>query len=532
MREHGATKRDQVRTLGTTGRSAPVHSTRNTRPLGSLALLGVAVLLLLLSPALLGSARAYTVGPSGAPVEPDPMLEGNVTVASHPAGYAALQYAPATGTPQNISASIDQRVKNPYQVTPTSILAPGILQGEKIAGTYWNTTGFWPGHGTILGGATETGPTVTTVNGQPAITFTLNTSAAHLNSVAIQSSLIIASNWPSPTNPAFDTYTIGATLTGPSCPVAGACYADLGIYNQTAWVGLSYNAANGGSQVVTAGVASARIAPGTGAYSSATFATLSQSAVAGFNASGSGATSNIAFSVGLWLPATATAATYTLTIVDVALTTSPLVLGNTIWGAKNTTMQRGTVFGADNLSSFSPPFSYTSVAGGGYTVAITQQATDLPGANVSLTEGPINIANATAGGPGYVEQVTYQFTFGLPVAPGLSYTTFKLVDKLGISGVQYVSASFGGSSYTSVYQALLPLKWTTVQSTTTATLGQAWLGIIDYTQAQWNSISTAPSFFSASGLAYYYWVAVGIVASALGLGAGAAARNASQLRTR
>lgn len=531
MREQGTVKGDQVRTIGTIGRAPFAHSTRNAARLGTLAVLVAVVALLALTP-FLGVGRAYTPLPTGPAIEPNPMIEGNVTVASHASGWAALQYAPATGTPQNISASIDQRVKNPYQVTATSILAPGILQGEKIAGTYWNTTGFWSGHSAAAGGAVFTGPTVTTVNGQPAVAFTLNTTTKSGNNITINSASIASANWPSPSNPAFDTYTEGATFSGPACPTASLCFGTIDIYNTTTACGMTFNPANGASQVVAGGLNSFHIQPGGNSYATATFAGLSQSAVCGFNVTGAGATSSASFGLVFSLPKTATAATYTLTVVDAALTTSPLVLGNTIWGAKNVTMQRGIVNTVDNLSSFSPPFTYTTIAGGGWTVAITQQSTDLPGANTTLTEGPINLANATAGGPGYVEQVTYQFTFGLPVAPGLTYTTFKLVDKLGVSGVQYVSASFGGSSYTSAYQALKSGVWTTIQASAVGTLGQAWLGIIDYTQAQWNSISTPPSFFSASGLAYYYWVAVGIVAAALGLSAGAAARSASQLRTR
>jgi hypothetical protein len=127
-----------------------------------------------------------------------------------------------------------------------------------------------------------------------------------------------------------------------------------------------------------------------------------------------------------------------------------------------------------------------------------------------------------------VEQITYSFQYGLPVAPSLTYSSFKLIDRVNISGIQYSSVSFGGTSYTAAYNGYGVCGTTTctglgtyntVQAAVTATTVQSWIGIVLFTGPQWDSISQAPGIFSANGLQYWWYVFIGAII-ALGGGIG------------
>ena len=58
--------------------------------------------------------------------------------------------------------------------------------------------------------------------------------------------------------------------------------------------------------------------------------------------------------------------------------------------------------------------------------------------------------------------------------------------------------------------------------------------IVDYTQSQWNSISNSPGLFTLAGIEYYWWIAVGGLATLIGLGGAAkhAGTKADQERIR
>ena len=60
------------------------------------------------------------------------------------------------------------------------------------------------------------------------------------------------------------------------------------------------------------------------------------------------------------------------------------------------------------------------------------------------------------------------------------------------------------------------------------------LQIVDYTQSQWNTISNSPGLFTLAGIEYYWWIAVGGLATLIGLGGAAkhAGTKADQERIR
>ncbi len=502
---------------------------------------------------LLGTARAYNPLPTGVgtvSIEPNPWLEGNVTISTHASTYSALQYAASSGT-GNLSARIDPRVVNPLSVNPSDIVATGTIQQEKAptatASAYWNSSTYW-GHPAAQCANTITAAAVATVNGISVVQASENAThcAPGVNNQLISSPAIPISLYPS-VSPAFDYVTMIYGLAGPACPGgAGTCYAVAGINNASN--GGTTNAqqytgyaAKTGTATEGAAAAQDEVAPGGIGYYSMSLAQLSNSHC-GFNTTAGGSYSaSIQAMVQLVVPSTAsTTDTYTVTIYGWEFSTSPFTFGTTVWAGASVT--RNVAFGNLNLTTLAPSQSWQSVSGGGYTEAIVQRASDLPSANVTITTTPINVANATAGGPSYVQQATYQFTFGLPVAASLSYGTFKLNDQVNVSGVQYLSVSFGGTSYTTTYQAYATCTSSTctgfqkiqvVQASVAPTTAQAWQATIYYTGPQWDSISVAPGLFSPQYFSYIWFVFLGVIVTALGLSSAWVVQNrrAQQIRS-
>lgn len=485
----------------------------NARTAGVIAavvimLLGGGALLFGASPAL-----AYT---PHAGIEPNPTLATNVTISSHPAGGAPLQYLDQYSRWQNLTAHVDAaHVANPYAIAPSDIVAPGILQGEKVAGTYWNLTGtgtLWhTQYNGLASGSVLTGPTAATVNGEPAVQYTVNTSDADPGSVDIGYAITPA-QLPS-TNLAFDFLTIGIELAGTA--QAGA-YADAVVFNQSAggtWAPQVY-ASNGTLQPFNGTVAGAPALPadaGQEEYFSISMASMKCWAGTALTCSHmSGASPVTTYYLGfvLYIPKVASTV-YTVTVTDLAVGTAPLSLGTTQWHKASVTV---AAFGAGafpaNLSAFQPSFTYSSVAGGGYTVAIAQAASDVSASTISaaaLTNGS--------------ESVTYSFPMGLPAAPSLAYGNAKLTDTPFLAPWQYVAINFAGTSYLSAYQAAkVQGNYTTIVPTVLPTTNASWVGTVTYTESQWLSISGAPGFFTPAGLAYWFWVLVGAFAGLLGIG--------------
>jgi hypothetical protein len=274
-----------------------------------------------------------------------------------------------------------------------------------------------------------------------------------------------------------------------------------------------------------------KVYTGTTAYLTYSLANLNVGSVS----FASGTTLKVGFQ--LFLPKAATQ-TMTVQILGLNIGTSALTLGTSPWGTTTKTLQSFNGVAA-NLTVLAPTFSYSSIVAGGYTVAVIQAGTDV--ANATATASAVSLGNSTAGGTGYVEQITYTFGFGLPVAPTVSYTSFKLIDRVNISGAQYSSVSFGGTSYTTAYAGYGTCTagtctgfgvYNTVQAAVTATTAQSWIGIVVFTGPQWDSISAPPGIFSANGLQYWWYVFVGaILAIAGGAGIGGSAWVTRQQRS-
>jgi hypothetical protein len=474
------------------------------------------------------TARAYS--PQGG-FEPNPELEGNVTFATHVSGWPPLEYTATSGT-TNLSAGIDPRVPNPIVVDPADVVAPAVLQGEKVGSAYWNSTsltttdctnGQWVN---ISGGAgTINRFTVQTVNGEPAEQLAVNTSAS--SAVTAQAHFLVpVASWPS-SNLQFDYFTAMGYLSGAASSSVSLTANLLGCSGSSATgYPIVYSSANGSvadSGKTGGSYLGASIHPGGEFAVSVSLAQVNASGFAGDTGAG--------FQFELGLPKEASV-TYDLVITGMTVSTSPLTLGTTWWtgGTAKTNITREVFLGNENLTSLKPSFAYADIAGGGYTAAIVQTASDL--ANATVTTSAVNVANATAGGPAYVEQATYDFPFGFPAAPGVTYGSFKLTDTPEVAGPQYAVVTIGGTAYTTTYAAYSPGKTYAVVASVSPTTTTYWVGVLYYTGAQWDSISAPPGIFSASGLEYWWFVLIGAILAVAGGSSAWVTRNERGLRTR
>jgi hypothetical protein len=448
-----------------------------------------------------GGARAYTPQDN---LEPNPALAGNVTFSTHPGGAAALQYTDSFGHWQNLSANLDPTVRDPITLNPSDALASGVLQANKLGGTgglAWNATGSWSS--SVQGGAVQT-IAQTTVNGAVGISDTVNTSL-HGADTPLAYITIPKADYPS-TTLSFDWLTITGFVTFPATSYTGtarvqfndgsSCYVNPGWYGTNG----SLEAATSALQTIS-GTASA-VVP--------FFFSVPESLLMSTGGAGCAFGSSETFLQIAYVLPTAASVNYVTTVTGVGLTTGALTFGPTIWNAKNGTtgILREADIGNLNLTTLSPSFAYTSIAGGGYTAAIAQAASLATG--VTISEVPLGNGS---------EQVSYGMNYGLPTAPSLTYGSFKLTDTPRLAAWQYVSINYAAVSYISVYQASAHVNnYTTIVSSVSATTAETWTGTVVYTEAQWVSISGPPAFFSTNGIAYWFWVAVGALGGLFALG--------------
>ena len=218
------------------------------------------------------------------------------------------------------------------------------------------------------------------------------------------------------------------------------------------------------------------------------------------------------------MPESATTGEYTsnVTIYGLSLTSAPLSLGT----FTNSTGQHvvDALETGQTMNTFSPNFAWTSINNNGYSVAVSQ-----PLQNVTQTQTPITSGN-------YIEQVGYQGSFLLPSAPGLSYGPANVTVNLTVPASQFQVLDINGASYLSTLGnktngtvALL--------TSTNPTTQISYLAFVDYTASQWQSISHPAGIFTYDGIAYYYWLAIGAIASLLGLGVGVRHANTKREQT-
>lgn len=423
-------------------------------------------------------------------IQPNPLMNTNITWSNFYPGWNALEYNNSTAN-RTLPTSMSAFYSNPICINPTEIMANGTLQNEKIGGEYWNNTQtddiLYPSNG-------ETHSISATKNGQnTAISMSTNGSKSQSSSITLQSNVMSISYLPS-NNPAYDWFTISYKTDIPN---------NAGYYTTIAL----------GNNTIQSNPILQMNGTGTG-YITFSLAQIEKNTPIGFNLTGKNKLNLFAIAVNMFLPQqTTNTSSYTTTITGMAISTNPFTLGTSIHNGTSKTIYKST--GNLKLNAFAPAFPWQSITNNGYTVATSQQMQNLSTTQASLSTG---------------EEVTYSGNFELPTAPDLSYSGTNITMALNVSGSQYKIANLNGVSYISAING--KTNGTYVFGSVNPNSANSMILQIDYSQSQWDSISSVPSIWTIAGIQYYWFLILGIVASVIGLGAGKFAQTKSGLRVR
>ena len=463
------------------------------------------------------SAAATTASPTVLTtnsIQPNPLMMGNITWSSFQSNWSnPLTYQSGANVTDTsiLPASLNTGVyTNPITVNPADIVAPTVLQGDKIGTQYWNNSANWA-IGSILYGDAIAKTANGSYNGQQTVETTMNTSNTNSNLYTSYMTIPITA-LPS-NNPSYDYITMIYGMTGPS--LTGS-YAEMQIRDYTSEKTGTWTA---GINSTTEQLQKTGTTINTGQYGLFTASLQQMNNMMGaqplFNLTGTNSITNIQIMATLHLPAATGDNTYTLTIYGLAITETPLNLGTVINNNSPSTavaMSGNAMY----LSQLNANFKYTAIENGGYTAAVAQsfnQSNDPTVSQAAISQG------------NYIEQVTYQSAgYKLPTATDLTYGTFTMTQTMnGIAGSQYVVANLGGVSYTTQINKLNGTTAMYYGIIANPNTNSSMILTLDYTASQWNSVSGAPPFFSLAGLEYYWWVGLIGFFSLIGLGSAALA---------
>jgi hypothetical protein len=452
---------------------------------------------------------------------PSPRLETNVTEQVHDSGWGTLGYENQTGALHNLSAILDPHVTNPISVNMSDVQS-GVLQGNDLGASAWQSTSSW----TVSQPASAPGAvdslSTATVNGETAITESLNTTDAGAAGATYSGSISLSvptGKWPS-TVPANVWVAIAYDFSGPTCPVSGDCYASLSLANESTASVVStcypsWSAATGALGPCGAAVTTQAEDTGGPAYWLVNLGTASifPTSAADFNVTGAGKTTTLTIRVGITLPKTATAGTYSATVQGAALSATPIVMGLTTWHGALT--QRTGIVGEANLTTLSPTFTYSEVADGGFSLAVEQGVAQLPSGRAAASLITLSSSNPSSHNGTYAGQVSYAYNFSLPASQYLSYHASAITDTLGVNGTQYQAVSVNGVSVIANYTGSKADANVTAASPVNPT-DPFWSALVSFTAQQWNEIinalNGAGDFINAVSPSVATYVAVGILA--------------------
>ena len=448
-----------------------------------------------------GSAFAASPAPySPAPIEPNPLLNVNATWSSFNSSWSPMEYYNGTGY-QNISAEPNPSSPNYISINPEYMNIPQI-EDQNASYGYWNKSGnIFPN---TLNNPTP-GRVVTAgnneINGYQDVYISTNESLSNTVIGGGAGTTISYSKMPS-NNIAYDYITALYSVEGP---------AQTGPTFQLRILNNSYSGPAGIGYSTT-------ITTGQTAFFSLSLAQMQK--IDNNTDFGLTVSNGISLFLNIQLPEGTN--TYTVTLEAFAITTYPISIGQYANGSQIYQYTGNHL----QLAKFSPT-TKANVINSGYTESLSQ-----PLQNATITQTPISSGN-------YIEQVEYQGSFGFPSAPDLTYGPANLTEHfnatsstssvsaaqtqiLDINGVSYLSTISGRNGTVALLTAANP----------TSTV--SFLQIVDYTQAQWDSISSPPGIFTIAGIEYYWWIAVGGLATLIGLAAAAkhAGTKADQERIR
>ena len=402
------------------------------------------------APAMSSSQASAFTSQTNANLLPNPVLSSNITWSSFNSQWAPLEYSNGTNM-KNLTANLNTEYANPITINTADISSTSLHKA--VDGQYYNSTTpkiiyQAPTAGSIFKHGTKGTTIYMEENGSKQGAYYAGEEIAYpVTSIPYN-------------NPAYDFVTITGYLTGAKLTGVNA---QIGITNNTT----STYPANPGITMYPTGTTE-------GYYLSESLANVNL-------------TLNKASGLGIVLQLTMPAATtgiYNLTITGIAVTTYPMILGQNNAG-KQITKTTGSV----QLSSFKPTGEMT-VTNDGYTVAVSQSIQNL------TTE-----QSEISGNPSYVEQVTYEGSYQLPMAPDLTYSNSVISEKFNISTSQTTVLDVNGLSLLNTISSKNgTITLLTVNPNQKTTLIQ----IVDYTSSQWTAVSGPPGFFSVNGILYYF----------------------------
>jgi hypothetical protein len=418
--------------------------------------------------------------------QPNPSLNTNVTWSSFNSSMSWNEYLNATGQPGYINAEPSAFYSNYITINPSDIIAPKALQNNalgNLTNTWDSSLNAW----TVAGATTNVTSTNTWANasGMGEIKLINDVTGTHRGAGGTMYYTINAPNYPSQNL----EYDYVSTIFSVSTPTNSGAVGFMNLWN-------SSNVGGYRTPTITSGIY----------YFSENLAQLQKESdyIGTFNTTaGKGYSAYLRFNLQLDIPSGAPDGTYSITLNGLALTTYPIVFGANSTG--NIVNSASTL----QLSNFRPDISNVSIVNGGYTEALSQELSDL---NYAQTQTPISSGN-------YIEQVGYQGTFSFPSAPDLSYTGANFTLPLSVSGSQYQALDVNGVSYLSAI-ANKTNGTVVLLSSLNPTSNVGYLGYVDFTASQWQTISSPPGFFSIAGIEYYWFIAIGAIASLIGLAAG------------
>ena len=388
--------------------------------------------------------------------QPDPTLNTNATWATFHHGWNATEYNNGSAN-VSLNAGLSTFYQNPISINPTDIQSHALNWTSAIPK---NSSGIQGSNSDYT--ATDTGLTIDTNS----------TAATHERIYWVIPSTSLPSN-----NPAYDYLTIegkisGITQTGQE--------AQIGYQNSSGWqyYGVKNNSLSTSTNYITNGpfFASVNLA-----YLNLTASETNQ------------------IGIRLSQPEGATS-TFTVNVTGFNITETQLNLG--IQNGKEVSASaNGNAF----MQTFNPNFAWQDITHGGYTVATSQQMQ-----NVSESQGTVSNSK-------YVEQATYQGNFNLPTAPDLSYANSNITMPVTIPGNQFIVANLNGASFTSTLGSMK--NGTLAFGSVNPNSANSIVLEVEYTASQWNSITSAPSFWNnpIGTIEYYWYISLGIVLGAIGL---------------
>ena len=457
-----------------------------------------------------GSAFAASTPQTYVPgiYEPNPSMNGNITWSSFHNGWTPLEYNNGTAN-TTLNTGFSQYYANPITVNPLDI------QSNQLYATSdgYNNTANWTTAPTATFGSSLTQHIVTstTQNGHSVIQFQTNATSNTTTQWTPFFDIPFA-KYPS-NNLMYDYITLELT-TNTSITASGQS-VDVLVQNTTGGFTVNQRHINITNDKATTGTQT-NIYPTNTLYFTAPIGSF-----AGENWNNT-ASDGICIQININMPKYQSTNLLTVTVQTLQLTTAPLYLGTTAINQTNVPAYANV--GNTQLQTLSPDFQWSAITNSGYSVAVSQKMSDLT--NVTVSQAAISSGN-------YVEQVTYGASFSLPGAPDLTYKNFNLTQSMSVPGSQFIALDVNGVSYSSQVS----------NQTTNKTFGfgavnpqdPSYFAVVDYTESQWNSISSSPGIFTIAGIEYYYWLAVGALIGVLGIGAGAkhsANVRAEQLRGR